>query len=98
MAEKEKCSACNGTGRWRGCFGGPDWPQCTRCNGSGKEDAFPDGDLADRAMVDRNKLIAAMKQFADPANWYSKVGCEQWMGKRSAQEYAAEVLNDVMSG
>lgn len=95
MAEKAKCSACNGTGRWRGCFGGPDWPQCTSCNGTGKADYVDDDPLTVRAMVDRNKLIAVIRQFADPANWYEKPGLQQWMGKRDARDYAAEVLKEV---
>ena len=37
-------------------------------------------------------LEAAMRQFADPHNWYHGTGSLQWAGKRSAIEYAEEVL------
>lgn len=45
MAERagqEDCYHCSGSGRHMGRFGGPDWPLCTWCNGSGKLLAAPE--------------------------------------------------------
>lgn len=33
--EPEECSRCSGTGRHQGAFGGPDWPLCGACEGTG---------------------------------------------------------------
>jgi len=33
-----KCEPCWGTGRFQGLFGGPDWPLCPQCGGSGRTD------------------------------------------------------------
>ena len=30
------CEACNGTGRFQARFGGPDWPLCPECMGTGQ--------------------------------------------------------------
>lgn len=33
----DKCIQCSGTGRHQGAFGGPGWPKCGYCNGTGKD-------------------------------------------------------------
>ena len=51
------------------------------------------GTLA-RRNVEITQLRKALEQFADPANWHAAPGLLQWMGKRSAIEFAESVLND----
>jgi hypothetical protein len=46
-------------------------------------------------MTDRTaaeQAAKALRQFADPENWHCEPGLLQWIGKRSAQEYAADAL------
>ena len=38
-------------------------------------------------------LLEALGSFANPSNWYDRVGCLQWIGKRHAIEYAKSVLS-----
>jgi hypothetical protein len=39
-------------------------------------------------------LDAAIRSFADEANWSDRPGCLQWMGKRHAIEYAQSLLKE----
>lgn len=57
-------------------------------------------DVALQDVLDRNagleaenaRLRAALRNFADPGNWWEEIGRLQWRGKRNAIEFAASVL------
>lgn len=49
----------------------------------------------DEARAESERLSAAIRQFADPANWHQEAGLLQWIGKRSAVDFAEDVLSSL---
>lgn len=50
-------------------------------------------DVIEDSGSEAERLRNALANFADPKNWHSEAGLLQWMGKRSAVEFAQSVLD-----
>lgn len=53
------------------------------------------GEKFTTAVSEREVLLVAMRQFANPANWDDTIANLRWTGKRHAIDYARAVLQQL---
>jgi len=66
-------------------------PTYLSCRSSGGKNPDPASEPG------RERMLAALLNFADPHNWLDEAGRLQWVGKRHAIEYAQSVVDGVRS-
>lgn len=61
------CEACQGTGRFEARFGGPDWPLCPSCMGSGRNERM--STIDDRRSEVLNRALEKIKSQEELLNF-----------------------------